>query len=102
MWNSNFDTKVLQYYDNVFVFLKFFDAESQILTGIKTLWVKQNDRIGYTIRQAMSWNDDVAIDIYQEQTLSSLESVRSGSTFQDISGTTSYILVVQKRLGAKE
>ena len=102
MWNSNFDTKVLQYYDNVFVFLKFFDAESQILTGIKTLWVKQNDRVGYTIRQAMSWNDDVAIDIYQEQTLSSLESVRSGSTFQDISGTTNYILVVQKRLGAKE
>lgn len=102
MWSSNFDTKVLGSFNNVFVFLKSFDAESQVLAGVTTLWVKQNDRVGYTIRQAMSWNDDVAIDIYQEQTLSNLESVRSGSTFQDVSGTSNYILVVQKRLGTKE
>ena len=102
MWNRNFDTKVHGSFDNVFVFLKSFDAESQILAGVTTLWVKQNDKVGYTIRQTMSWNDDVAIDIYQEQTLSNLESVRSGSTFNDISGTSNYILVVQKRPSTKE
>ena len=102
MWNSNFDTDVLRSFDNVFIFLKSFDAESQILAGVKTFWVKQNDRVGYTIRQAMSWNDDVAIDIYQEQTLSAIESVRSGSTFHDITQATNYILVVQKRPSAKE
>ena len=102
MWNSNFDTRFLGSPDNVFVFLKSFDPESQVLAAVKTLWVKQNDRVGYTIRQAMSWNDDVAIDIYQEQTLSTIESVRSGSTFHDISGTSNYILVVQKRPSGKE
>ncbi|KAL8790842.1 MAG: hypothetical protein Q9195_006167 [Heterodermia aff. obscurata] len=102
VWNSNFDTKVLGCFDNVFVFLKSFDADSQTLAGVKTFWVKQNDRVGYTIRQAMSWDDDVAIDIYQEQTLSTIELVRSGSTFRDISGTSNYILVVQKRPSSKD
>ena len=101
-WSSNFDTQVLGIFDNVFVFLKSFDAEKQILSGVKTLWVKQNDKVGYTIRQAMSWGDNVAIDIYQEQALSSLELVRSGSTFHDISGASTYILVVQMRHGIKE
>lgn len=101
-WNTSLDTKVLGTFDNVFIFLKSFDAENQTLAGVKTFWVKQNDRVGYTIRQAMAWEDDMRIEIYHEQTLSTLESVRSGSSFQDISGASNYILIVQKRLDTKE
>ena len=101
-YNSNLDTRLLASFDNVFVFLKCFDAESQALAGVKTLWVKQDDRVGYTIRQAMSWEDDVGIDVYQEQLHSTLVSVKSSSTFQSIGGASNYILIVQKRLNTKE
>lgn len=101
-YNSNLDTRSLASFDNVFVFLKCFDAESQALAGVKTLWVKQDDRVGYTVRQAMSWEDDVGIDVYHEQLHSTLVSVKSSSTFQSIGGASNYILIVQKRLNTKE
>lgn len=102
VWNANLDTKVNESFDNVFVFLKVFDAENQTLNGVKTMWVKQLDRVEYTVRQALDILEDVPIEIYQEQSLSTLDLVRSGSNYQDIAGASTYILDVQRQLGEKE
>ena len=102
VYNANLDSKALESFDNVFVFLKIFDAENQTLNGVKTMWVKQIDKVGYTVRQALGLAEDAPIDVYQEQTLSTLEPVRPGSNYQDIAGVTTYILVIQRKLGAKE
>ena len=102
VYNANLDSKALETFDNVFVFLKVFDAENQTLNGVKTMWVKQIDKVGYTVRQALGLAEDAPIDVYQEQALSTLEPVRPGSNYQDIAGVTTYILVIQRKLGAKE
>ena len=101
-WNANLNTKALGSFDDIFVFLKVFDAEEQSLKGVTTFWVKGNEKVGYTIRKAMSWDDDVPIEVYQEQSLSTLEEVRSGSTYQDVAGLQNYIMVVQRTPNDKE
>ena len=102
VYNDSLDSKALESFDNVFVFLKVFDAENQTLNGVRTMWVKQIDKVGYTVRQALGLAEDAPIDVYQEQTMSTLELVRTASNYQDIAGVTTYILVIQPRLGAKE
>ena len=96
-WNSQLDTEKLSNADNIYIFLKFFDQESQTLQGVRCFFVKSTEKVGERLLNELSFAPDQTIDVYEEKVSSATRPISTDSRFLDIAGLCSYILVAQRR-----
>lgn len=101
-WNPQLDTETLSNTDNVYIFLKFFDHDTQSLRGIKCFFAKSTEKVGERIRSELSLTADQLIDVYEEKISSITRPVSTDSRFLDISSLSTHILVAQRRPSSQE
>jgi len=101
-WNSHLDRETLGSTDNVYVFLKFFDHDTQILRGVKCFFAKSTAKVGETLRSELSLAKDQLLDVYEEKVSSVTRPVSTDSRFVEIAAHSSYILIAQRRPSPQE
>ena len=105
-WNPRLDTETLRNPDFVYIFLKFFDQDTQSLRGVRCFFTKASEKVGERLRSELSLAEDQPIDVYEERISSSTRTVSPDSRFLDIGGQPtyqpSYILIAQRRPSLEE